>query len=447
MGAALQDLSAVARAEPIGVRLKRLRLDRGLSQRELSSPGVSYAYISRIEAGARTPSVKALRMLAPKLQVSVEYLETGRDIGDVEERELELADAELELRLAGNGTETRRKLEELLEQARLAGDVRCATRADIALALLDARRGNYLDTAERLERTLGDGNVAAHARPDAFAALGQAYTELGAPERSVRLFERCLADVHEHAPDDVCTRLRYSTLLGDALAEVGDHALAAKTIRDAVGRADGALDPHARAVHERSLARAAAAEGRSTEALDHVRRAVALLDVSEETVGLARAQLAAASIAAADGDVAETRARLDGAESLLAAAREPRHSTLLHVGRARLAALEGDGDRAVAAAQRALESPAELEWRDESAALRALADGLVLQGDADGAGEKLSRAVDLLSIHGHRHDAAQACRRWSQILQEAGRPDDASAVRRRADELETPAADGAQRTS
>ena len=54
------------RAESIGERLKRLRLERGLSQRDLSSPGVSYAYISRIEAGARSPSVKALRMLARK---------------------------------------------------------------------------------------------------------------------------------------------------------------------------------------------------------------------------------------------------------------------------------------------------------------------------------------------------------------------------------------------
>jgi transcriptional regulator with XRE-family HTH domain len=63
--------------ETIGQRLRRLRTDRGLSQRELSSPGVSYAYISRIEAGTRTPSVKALRMLAAKLGVPEEYLEYG----------------------------------------------------------------------------------------------------------------------------------------------------------------------------------------------------------------------------------------------------------------------------------------------------------------------------------------------------------------------------------
>jgi transcriptional regulator with XRE-family HTH domain len=60
--------------ETIGKRLRRLRTERGFSQRELSAPGVSYAYISRIEAGARQPSVKALRMLARKLSVSPDYL-------------------------------------------------------------------------------------------------------------------------------------------------------------------------------------------------------------------------------------------------------------------------------------------------------------------------------------------------------------------------------------
>jgi transcriptional regulator with XRE-family HTH domain len=50
-----------------------------MSQRELSEPGVSYAYISRIEAGVRTPSVKVLRKLAPKLGVSVAWLETGEE--------------------------------------------------------------------------------------------------------------------------------------------------------------------------------------------------------------------------------------------------------------------------------------------------------------------------------------------------------------------------------
>ena len=67
----------VAKRETIGGRIKRLRLERGLSQRDLSAPGISYAYLSRIEGDARTPSVKALRKIAGKLGVTVEHLEKG----------------------------------------------------------------------------------------------------------------------------------------------------------------------------------------------------------------------------------------------------------------------------------------------------------------------------------------------------------------------------------
>jgi len=82
----------VAKHETIGARIKRLRLERRMSQRALSSPGVSYAYISRIEADARTPSVKALRRIAGKLGVTVEHLERGEPTPT----ELGVADAGLD---------------------------------------------------------------------------------------------------------------------------------------------------------------------------------------------------------------------------------------------------------------------------------------------------------------------------------------------------------------
>src|SRR5579862_1545495 len=101
--------------ETIGQRLKRLRLDRGLSQRELAAPGVSYAYISRIEAGTRTPSVKALRRLAANLGVSAGYLETGSDLDPEGDRELRLSDLELAIRL-GEWEGTEDKLGELVTE-------------------------------------------------------------------------------------------------------------------------------------------------------------------------------------------------------------------------------------------------------------------------------------------------------------------------------------------
>lgn len=65
--------------ETLGARLRRLREERGLSQRACAGPRCTSAYISRIEAGERIPTVNVLRLLAFKLGVSLELLETGEE--------------------------------------------------------------------------------------------------------------------------------------------------------------------------------------------------------------------------------------------------------------------------------------------------------------------------------------------------------------------------------
>jgi tetratricopeptide (TPR) repeat protein len=424
-------------AEPIGVRLKRLRLERGLSRRDLSSPGVSYAYISRIEAGARTPSVKALRMLAQKLQVSVEYLETGREIRDVDDRELRLGDAELELRLGGDTDGAERKLAEVLEESRRAGDVRSATRAQVALGLAAAQRGNHLDAVERLEAALADAPVSPQTRPDVYATLGQSYAALGAAERAVRLFQGCLAELRENAPADAGAYIRYSTFLSYALSDAGDYDGAAQTVRDALVRADESAEPYSRVRLYWSLARIAAMEGRSTEALDDIRRAIALLEATEHTVQLARAYLLSAGIEASEGRVDETRDHLQRADRLLGPSPEPGDLALLRIGRARLAVLEGDGERAVTCSRHALDVLGTFSGGDQGSAAWTLAEGLALTGDVDASNDTFARAVDLLTVHGRRHDAAQACLRWGRMLQEARRDAEASTVLQRAEELDS----------
>src|SRR5437764_5907935 len=143
--------------ETIGARLRRLRHERGLSQRELASPGVSYAYISRIEADARRPSVKALRRLAPKLGVSVEYLETGSELREQEDRELRLADAELALRLAGASLDVEQELQALLGESEAVGDRQSAALARVALGFGASVRGEPGEAVALLGRAVGSG--------------------------------------------------------------------------------------------------------------------------------------------------------------------------------------------------------------------------------------------------------------------------------------------------
>ena len=54
----------------VGVRLKTARERAGLSQRQLAFPGCTAAYISRLEAGARVPSLQMINQLALRLEVS-----------------------------------------------------------------------------------------------------------------------------------------------------------------------------------------------------------------------------------------------------------------------------------------------------------------------------------------------------------------------------------------
>jgi transcriptional regulator with XRE-family HTH domain len=224
------------RKETVGQRLRRLRLERGLSQRQLASPGVSYAYISRIEADARRPSVKALRKLALKLGVSPDELETGSPLRDADRRELRLAEAELALRLGEEPSGPEATLRDVIDEALEYGDNAVARRAQIALGLAAERRGDAKQAAKLLEQALDDGTVPPAARPEAYAALSRARSAAGDEMRADELARQTLAD---------------------------------------------AGDPQTRVATLRTLAREAT-DGDRAEALEFARRALALLDVTEE---------------------------------------------------------------------------------------------------------------------------------------------------------------------
>ncbi len=96
----------------VGRRLHEARLAAGLSQRQLSFPGCSAAYISRLEAGARVPSLQLLRKLAAKLSTDEEYLATG--VARIEQAPPELVEAEIAHRL-GDHELAKQRYERVLE--------------------------------------------------------------------------------------------------------------------------------------------------------------------------------------------------------------------------------------------------------------------------------------------------------------------------------------------
>jgi transcriptional regulator with XRE-family HTH domain len=425
---------APAAGETIGQRLKRLRQERGFSQRELAAPGVSYAYISRIEAGSRQPSVKALRKLAAKLGVTADFLETGSELDPAAARELRLSDLELAIRL-GNEHDAEEALGEILAEAEAAADGPCTFRARVALAAVGERRGDLAAAIELLETALANEPFAPSERVDAYGHLARIYGGAGRPRQAIELLERCL----EASEGVASAEGRYAAMLSYALTDAGDIARAEEVVHTALDHLRDSQDPYMRVRLYWSLARLAANEGRSKTALANIRKAIALLESTEDAISLGRAHLIASAMLLDRGDPVPAATHLDKAERLLAHGGAAKGDIVeITIQRSRVALLERDGDRAVALAREALT----LDPRppDRGHALAALADGLALNGDPDAADGAYRDAVEILDEQRRWRPAANACRAWARMLREHDREAEALDVLDRAAELATRAA-------
>jgi tetratricopeptide (TPR) repeat protein len=409
-------------SETIGQRLRRLRSERRLSQRELAEPGVSYAYISRIEAGTRQPSVKALRKLARKLGVSAEYLETGSEISAEERREMRLADAELQLRLNEDPQEAEGRLRELLNEAIAWGDVAAATRARIALGAAALEQGRAAEAVSLLEEAVDDGGVVPNARPDVFEKLGHAYAALGELHSAIELFRRALSEVE---PENTPARVQYATHLSYALGDAGELDEAQKVLADVLADGDEIADPYMRVKLYWSLARLAYMRGRHASSLDYARRALALVEATEDTVQLGRAHLMCGVILVKQQNPEGALKHLARAEPLLGPRPNPTDLAYLRTEQAKAALQLERGDEAARRAREALDLLGDTDPSEQGAAWQVLGKALELQGELAPAIEAFSRSAAAYEGAVKLTDAVEAHRALGRLLRAAGREGEA----------------------
>jgi tetratricopeptide (TPR) repeat protein len=410
--------------ETIGQRLQRLRRERGLSQREVSGPGVSYTYISRIEAGQRQPSMKALRGMALRLGVTPEYLETGRELPPAEDRELRIGDAELQLRL-DDGQEAEETVRRLLADAEAAGDAPVALRARAALALAADRRGDHRHVVGGLEELVEVQQPSIAEHPDVYALLGRSYVALGETPRAIAFFTRCLADLRAADPVDPIVFVRFGTHLASALEDAGDPAGARRVLAEALPLAEAVTDRSTLVRLYWSLGRIYASVGPPARALEYVRRAIALLEATEDTFHLARAHQLAASILLDHESAEPARRHLERVEGLLGPEAEREDVGLLKTEQARLELQLGDPN---AARDRALEARSILESGEASAfgpAWRALADVFDGLAEPELAESAYRTALALLAEHGAARHLAETYRALGKFLRAHGREQEA----------------------
>jgi transcriptional regulator with XRE-family HTH domain len=418
--------------ESFSARLRRLRGERRLSQRQLSAAGISYAYISRLEAGDRQPSVRAIRLLARALGVTPEYLETGIDIPLADQLELRLADAELRLRLGDDDRAPTAVLREVLAEADAVAETELAARARIALGLAAFNAGSHAEAVEHLSAAVAAPSTDPVAHSSVYLTLASAHRFTGRPERAVEVLESAINRIEDDPAADAGIQIRLAVALSGALSHIGEFAAARTVLREAASFSDPDPRSQVRLVWSRALL--SYREGRPRIAVRDMRRAIALLDQTEDSVELARAHLFCAEVSLWGGDLDLAQRHLPLAAQLRALPAEVRDlgvlescEALLHARRAEHAAAE---TRARAALDALREAPA-----DQGIAWTALALSLAGRGDLDEAADAFANGVAALIASEEYGQAASVSHEWKSQLQAAGQPTEPADAAARASEL------------
>jgi transcriptional regulator with XRE-family HTH domain len=413
--------------ETVGARIRRLRLARGLSQRALSGPGVSGAYISRIENGGRQPSLETLNYLGARLGVDPEYLADGRAIPAAKERELRLLDAEIALRMGGDLDVAEHRLRDLLaEDVRDGLEVRIRT----ALGAVLARKGEHGEAREELERVVASGGVRPETRPDVYETLSRSYLATSAAHEAVKLLEGCIAVVDEDERQ-VTAQIRYRSFLATALAAVGAIVPAREALEEATERAErmGGLPEQVALQWER--ARLFWMEGDGDAALSTLTYARALAQIVDDTLQIARAHLFSAQILNLERRAEEAGPHLERAERLLEFGDDAVDRGALRAEQAKREAALGNPHRALEFAGEAVELLSD-HVRHMSNAWHAMGAAHAAAGDIDAADAAYDRAVTALAEREQWREAIYVARAWADTLRAAGREERAYAVLERA---------------
>jgi tetratricopeptide (TPR) repeat protein len=397
----------------VGRRLRQAREVAGLTQRDLSFEGCTAAYVSRIEAGARVPSLQILHEFAKRLGVTPEYLATGRASG--EDVSSELLEAEVALRL---GYEDRAA--ELYEAARNDADSPAAqARVQLGLGRLALRRGEIADGIELLQKAVVSGDLSPGDASSAANALGRAHVMQSRYDEAFAIFERFLAEARSRA--DHFDEVRFSVLLANAYIDHGDFGRAHATLGEVLDVARRTVDPLLRASLYWSQSRAHLSQGESDRAAEYARLALATLRASEQTLEAARVLQLLAFIENDRGNPAAALELVDEGEPIVAASGQATDAAMFVVERARALSALGETEEAAALLLGIVPRLSAAAPKDAARAYSAVADIFRQQGDNARALELYELAVEQAPT-ADRHVVA-ALTAMAEIHEEQGNGD------------------------
>ncbi len=402
-----------------GARIRRLRRELGLTQRDLIEPAGSASLLSFIESGARHPSDEVLGHIASRLGVDPEELVTGRSPHAEVELELRLQETRERLRL-GMVDDATEAATGLASDAHELGFSRVEAKCYEILASVNARR-NLNDSALALYRkaeALWDGDLT-HLRFQTIGGIAECLRGLGDARYGIHVLESYLLELQRDGLPDPVATMRTNAALVVCYSALGLTAKAADAADKAQALAPRVADSEQLACMNLNVMHSLFAQGRMDDAMNAARQAeLAYLSLGWE-VDAAGAKLNKSVVQIEKGDIDAARANLTEALEIFKRAdhRSDTARALNELGR--LERLSGNLSKAeewLRSAEEYLEGD---DFAERGLNLREL--GLCLQDrNPEEAKSRLRRAIDLYTLGGATTETARTYKLLGDLYWNAG---------------------------
>jgi len=422
-------------AARVGTNIREVRTKLGMTQAQLAAPEFSISYISAIERGKIRPSLKALSILARRLDVPLTFLLEGSPSGAAEARAVGYSPAD-------SGPD--QKIDVDLLQASVLIQQGAFKQAEQLLAPIQPERittdqvyrlyllrgqihlglNEYQEAVVDLRAavTQGEGLNDIEYIERARNLLGRAYFLLYNYTLAMENHLRCNTAIENGQIRDPVFALEVFTNLANDYFRLGDLEKAVSYYHRALEMFDGMnRDSKSFAQKYMEISQSYKASGKLTMAREYALRSLAIYEMRDEQrlVGLTHQRL---------GKTLEKQNDLDAAEQEFRRAIAIEHelndavsASTCHTSLAELLLKRGNIAEAEKEAQEALTfARASEDAQTQGQALIALAQIRHQAGDFAGADELFTQALELLdSSHAHEITAG-AYFRYANLLEERG---------------------------
>lgn len=430
-------------SDRLGERVRRLRLERGLTQAQLAGDRLSESYVSLIESGRRSPTSEVIAYLAEALGCNIESLSETDSVPDASAAELLIRRGEWEMN-SGRAAAAR---EHLMRGIEVARDLRLEpliVRGRVATARALEADGDLRGAIAAWEELWVDAQADPRHVPTAPVAVGlsRCYRELGDLERAIQVGEQYWGDISHHDLADPAVgedAVVVGATLLSAYLELGDQARCRQLAGELIHLAESVDTPMATGAAYWNAALAAEADGRIAEALHLAEQAQGRMALTQDIRNRARLQvvLGGLNLRVQPPDPAEAARLLAAAEPVLAQFGSPLDVAYCRTELSRAYFQAGDTARArrlaqttIADLERIGEAPIEM-----ARTLMVLAIAEAAARSTDAAKQHARQAAELLQQVGANMQSASCWTELAELCVDLGDSQGAIAAFRRATEL------------